>query len=435
MSAISGACTQTAARPRGTTAQRDPVGGEDRAHVPEHDDRHLERPRGAGRIAGPDPEVGHPVSLERIDDHLPGELPVGHEVEQVVGREVDGDDRHERRRVPGRRRRGSRARAADRGGHQRRRPRPAGRRSRPSSASAGRCREATSSGGGSTARRSVNRIVSANPSKSTIDSRTTIIAAPPGRSGRSRHVPDVKPRQRMPRSSGRRPPPARAAPDDLAGVVQVGRARPLRDDVPLERRDAGHEPAERREQLRPLEPHVGADERHPDDLDEHVDDDHERQVERVASARPRQLHPAEDRERRDRRPLAERLRVGERRLGAHPVDEVAEEAERVHQVPDAARRPRRPGRARPTGRPRAAPSPGCYANSSRAEEARGDDLDEQHGRRRSVRRARAGPSRAGTGSGPDGSRSARRRARRPAPMRRRRPRPPCTYSHSGTGDW
>ena len=70
--------------------------------------------------------------------------------------------------------------------------------------------------------------------------------------------PHVNPRQRMPRSAGAACRQHAPQPDDLAGIVQVGRARPS-DETYHSRRDAGHEPAERREELRPLEPHRGAD--------------------------------------------------------------------------------------------------------------------------------------------------------------------------------
>ena len=183
----------------------------------------------------------------------------------------------------------------------------------------------------------------------------------------------------MPRSSGAACRQHAAHPTTSPGSCRSAGHEPVRDDVPLERRDPGHEPAERGEELRPLEPDVGSDERHPDELDEHVDDDHQRHVERMASARPRQLHPPEHREGRDRRPLAERLRVGDGGLGAHPVDEVAQEAERVDQVPD---RPE-------DGGDQAEPDPQVDPEQHRrrvgrellrAEEARGHDLDEEHGR-------------------------------------------------------
>ena len=99
-------------------------------------------------------------------------------------------------------------------------------------------------------------------------------------------MPDVKPRQRMPRSSGAAC--RQHAPHPTTSPGSCRSAGQSRSETTY------HSNGETRamsrlkvgEQLRPLEPDVRADERHADDLDEHVDDDDECQVERVAPAGP-----------------------------------------------------------------------------------------------------------------------------------------------------
>ena len=99
-------------------------------------------------------------------------------------------------------------------------------------------------------------------------------------------MPDVKPRQRMPRSSGaacrQHAPHPTTSPGSCRSAGQ-GRSE-----------TTYHSNGETRAMSRlkvvnssTRSSHTsGADERHADDLDEHIDDDDERQVERVAPARP-----------------------------------------------------------------------------------------------------------------------------------------------------
>jgi hypothetical protein len=158
--------------------------------------------------------------------------------------------------------------------------------------------------------------------------------------------------------------------------VEIGRARPAGDDVPLERRHPGHEPAEGGEELGPLQPHGGADQGHADDLDEDVEHDHDGQVERMAPARPGQLHPAEHRERHDRGPAAELLGIRQRRHRGRPVDQIAGQTQRAHEVPHRAEH----GRDQPESDPEVDPHEhgGRVRGELRgAEEPCDDDLDEK----------------------------------------------------------